>query len=112
MIALPIWLYPYAKAHYPNTNIDDWTVFVLFFLGGASCFALSTTHHVLANHSHAAHDFCHQLDFLGIIVVTAGCFPPGIWYTFPCAARGTRIFWIGVCEYVAFPCFSPEEIPE
>jgi adiponectin receptor len=96
-IALPIWLYPYARANYPNSNLDDWAVFALFFLGGTSCFTLSTTYHVLANHSHATHDFCHQLDFLGIIVVTAGCFPPGIWYTFPCVTRETRIFWIGVC---------------
>jgi adiponectin receptor len=103
MIALPIWLYPYAKENYPEADADDWIVLGLFFLGGASCFALSTIYHILANHSHTTHDFCHQLDFLGIIVVTAGCFPPGIWYSFPCAARKTKVFWIGVCY--PFRCF-------
>ena len=103
MIALPIRLYPHAKEHYPNADAEDWTVFGLFFLGGASCFALSTIYHILANHSHATHDFCHQLDLLGIIVVTAGCFPPGIWYSFPCVVRKIKVFWIGVCY--PFSCF-------
>jgi adiponectin receptor len=98
MIALPIALYPYARDHYPTAGVGDWTVFALFFFGGISCFALSTTYHVLSNHSHAVHDFAHQLDFLGIIVVTAGCFPPGVWYTFPCTARKTKMFWIAVCS--------------
>lgn len=96
MIALPFMLYPYARDKYPTAGADDWIVFALFFLGGASCFALSTTYHVLSNHSHSVHDLCHQLDYLGIIIVTAGCFPPGMWYTFPCAARKTKMFWIGV----------------
>ncbi len=102
MIALPIYFYPYAKEHYPSANSDDWTLFGLFFLGGALCFALSTSYHALSNHSHTVHDFCHRLDFLGIIVVTAGCFPPGLWYTFPCAARNTKIFLIGVCELLVW----------
>lgn len=75
MMALPLSLYPYAKSRCPSANFEDWTVFALFFLGGASCFALLTIYHILANHSHTTHDFCHQHDFLGIIVVTAGLFP-------------------------------------
>jgi adiponectin receptor len=98
MIALPIALYPYSRDRYPTAGADDWIVFALFFLGGASCFTLSTIYHVLSNHSHAVHDITHQLDYLGIIVVTAGCFPPGMWYTFPCVARETKIFWISVCR--------------
>jgi adiponectin receptor len=97
MVALPMVFYPYAKEHYPSANSDDWTLFGLFFVGGALCFALSTSYHALSNHSHTVHDICHRLDFLGIIVVTAGCFPPGLWYTFPCAARNTKILLIGVC---------------
>ena len=97
MIALPTVYYPYAKEYYPSAGADDWSLFGLFFLGGALCFALSTCYHALANHSHTVHDICHRLDFLGIIAVTAGCFPPGLWYTFPCTARGKKIFWIGVC---------------
>ena len=96
MIFLPIFLYPYAKEHYPSANIDDWIVLGLFFLGGALCFGLSTVYHVFSSHSHAVHDVYLRLDLLGISTVTAGCFPPGVWYTFPCAARETRIFWIGV----------------
>lgn len=79
MIALPIILYPYAKEHYPDANVDDWTVFGLFFLGGALCFGLSTVYHILSSHSHAIHDVYLQLDLIGISTVTAGCFPPGVW---------------------------------
>ena len=96
MIVLPIILYPYAKEHYPAANGDDWTVFGLFFLGGALCFGLSTVYHVLSSHSHAVHDVYLRLDLVGISTVTAGCFSPGVWYTFPCASRETKIFWIGV----------------
>ena len=96
MIVLPIFLYPYAKAHYPSADVDDWIVLGLFFLGGALCFGLSTVYHVFSSHSHAVHDVYLRLDLLGISTVTAGCFPPGVWYTFPCASRETKMFWIGV----------------
>ena len=99
MIALPVTYYPYAKRNYPDADSDDWFVFGLFFLGGALCFGLSTGYHVLSNHSNAVHDVYHRLDLLGISTVTAGCFPPGIWYTFPCSARSTKMVWISVCSH-------------
>lgn len=98
MMALPILYYPYFKSNYPTADTDDWIVFGIFFLGGALCFALSTGYHILSNHSHAVHDVYHQLDLLGISTVTAACFPPGMWYSFPCTARSTKMFWIGVCS--------------
>ena len=102
MLALPAYLYPFAKAHYREADTDDWIIFGFFFLGGAVCFALSTGYHMVSNHSHAVHDVYHRLDLLGISTVTAGCFPPGLWYTFPCADRSTKIFWISV----GGSCFS------
>ena len=98
MMVLPIFFYPYAKRHYPDANADDWIIFGLFFLGGTLCFSLSTAYHVLASHSRAVHDIFHRLDLFGISAVTAGCFPPGMWYTFPCETRSRRIFWICVCR--------------
>ena len=77
MIALPIALYPYDRDQHPTAGADDWTVFALFFLAGASYFARSTIYHVLSKHSRVVHGFAHQLDYLGIIIVTTGCFPPG-----------------------------------
>ncbi|KID84226.1 adiponectin receptor protein 1 [Metarhizium guizhouense ARSEF 977] len=67
-----------------------------FFLGAIVCYLLSTTYHVLSNHSHATHLFCLELDFLGILAVTAGCFSPGLWYTFSCASRRVKFTWIAV----------------
>ena len=96
MVFLPVVFYPYAKEHYPSADRDDWTVFGLFFLGGALCFGLSTSYHTFSNHSHEVHNVWLRLDLFGISTVTAGCFPPGMWYTFPCAARSTKMFWITV----------------
>lgn len=98
MLALPVYFYPFAKSQYQDANADDWIIFGLYFLGGAVCFGLSTGYHMVSNHSHAVHDVYHRLDLLGISTVTAGCFPPGMWYTFPCLARSTKIAWISVCE--------------
>ena len=98
MLILPVIFYPYARENYPKANYNDWTVFGLFFLGGAFCFGLSTSYHVVSNHSHAVHDVYHRLDLLGISTVTAGCFPPGLWYTFPCTSRKTKMFWISVSD--------------
>ena len=103
MIGLPIYFYPYAKNNYLQVGADDWTVFGLYFLGGALCFGLSMAYHTFSNHSHATHDVYHRLDLLGISLVTAGCFPPGVWYTFPCTARGTKMFWISVCSNLEPP---------
>lgn len=96
MLFLPVYFFPFAKAHYEDAGTDDWIIFALFFLGGALCFALSTGYHTVSNHSHAAHDAYLRLDLLGISIVTAGCFLPGMWYTFPCLARKTKLVWIFV----------------
>ena len=97
MIILPMYFYPYARTNYGKADADDWIVFGLYFFGGALCFGLSTAYHAVSCHSHATHDVYHRLDLLGISTVTAGCFPPGMFYTFPCLARGTKMFWISVC---------------
>ena len=102
MIVLGSWWSRYAKEQFPALNADDGMVFFLFFLGGTVCYLLSTIYHVLSNHSHATQLFCLKLDFLGILTVTAGCFPPGLWYTFPCASREAKITWITVSNFSLF----------
>ena len=87
MILLGSWWSIYAKGQYNENSSDDGIIFFLFFLGGTICFLLSTSYHLFRNHSQVTHSVCLKLDFLGILVVTAGCFPPGLWYTFPCASR-------------------------
>lgn len=99
MIMMGTWWGFHVKKQYPATNSDDEIVFFLFFLGGTVCYLLSTTYHVLSNHSHSTQLFCLKLDFVGILTVTAGCFPPGLWYTFPCTPRGVKITWITVSIY-------------
>ncbi|CAN8103995.1 unnamed protein product [Discula destructiva] len=96
MVVLGSWWSFYANDRYPATGSDDAIVFFLFILGGTVCYLLSTAYHVFSNHSHVTHVFCLKLDFVGILIVTAGCFPPGLWYTFPCASRETKFIWITV----------------
>ena len=98
MLILPILYYPYAKHHYPETGTDDCVLFRMFFLGGGICFGLSTVYHVFSNHSRKVHDVFHRLDLMGFSAVTAGSFPPGLWYGFPCLARRRKMVWIGVCN--------------
>lgn len=96
MLFLAIILRNYAAHHYVDASNDDNVVFTLFFLGGFTCFAFSTAYHIFSNPSRQVSEFFHKLDFLGIIFVTSGCFPPGLWYTFPCADRQTKMWLIGV----------------
>ena len=96
MVGLGSWWSVYANERYIDTGLDDGIIFFLFFLGGTVCYLLSTTYHVLSNHSHATHLFCLELDFLGILTITAGCFPPGLWYSFPCVSRQNKFTWIAV----------------
>jgi adiponectin receptor len=102
MVVVGSWWSRYANKWYPATNSDDAIVFFLFFLGGIVCYLLSTAYHVFSNHSHATHLFCLKLDFLGILIVTARCFPPGLWYTFPYASREIEFSWIAVSVVFAF----------
>ncbi|KAL8790248.1 MAG: hypothetical protein Q9195_006471 [Heterodermia aff. obscurata] len=95
-LLLPLISYPYAKEAYPTANTDDWLVLGLFFLGGFLCYSCSVAYHVFSNHSHAVHDLWLRVDLFGITAVTAGCFPPGMWYAFPCMERRTRIWWIAL----------------
>ncbi|TGO64148.1 hypothetical protein BELL_1051g00020 [Botrytis elliptica] len=96
MVILGSWWNGYANDWYPATNSDDAIIFCLFFLGGTACYILSTVYHLFSNHSHATYLLCLKLDFLGILVVIAGSFPPGLWYTFPCASRQLKFTWIAV----------------
>ena len=111
MIVLGTWWGVHMKTQYPASSSDDELVFFLFFFGGRVCYLLSTTYHVLSNHSHSTHLFCLKLDFVGILTVTAGCFPPGLWYTFPCASRKVKFAWITVRIYPFLDygtiCFLP-----
>lgn len=96
LLALALLLRAYAGQHYSDHSTDDLVVFALFFAGGISCFSLSTSYHVFSNHSKGVSELCHKLDFLGIIFITSGCFLPGLWYTFPCIDRVTKMLLIGV----------------
>jgi len=96
MLGLGIWYHGYCKTNYPQANADDFTVFLFFFLGGSTCFALSTTCHIFSNHSQRVHEYTHKLDFVGITAVIVGTLPPGLWYTFPCAGRVQKVSWISV----------------
>jgi len=86
----------YLHFRFPAASQEDVVVLGIWFLGMMPCFVLSATFHTVCNHSPDAHHFWLTLDFLGIVVVDFTAFVPGIWYTFHCETRETRIYWIAV----------------
>ena len=77
---IPAALYPYPKEHHPEANENDWIVFGLFFLGGIPYYNFSVTNYVITSHSQKAHDIFLMLNLFNVTIVTAGCFPPRMWY--------------------------------
>ncbi|KAB8356441.1 hypothetical protein FH972_024024 [Carpinus fangiana] len=89
-------LYRHAKEAYPSAGAHDWMVFSAHLTGMTIGYSLSAAFHTFGNHSEAAHSSWLRMDLLGIIVVIAGCFPPGLYYSFYCMDEGTKLAWMMV----------------
>ena len=103
MVVLGPWWSGFVNEWYPATNSDDAIVFFLLFLGGTVCYLLSTAYHVFSNHSQATHLFCLKLDFLGILAVTAGCFPTRSLVSLSVRFASSEIH-MDCCEYYFHNC--------
>ncbi|CAL8576031.1 hypothetical protein XPA_001923 [Xanthoria parietina] len=74
----------------------DIIVFSTFFYGVAICFLLSSTYHIISNHSPNVQKFGNQLDYLGIVILMWGSTIPSIYYGFHCDPRLQRVYWFNV----------------
>lgn len=71
----------------------DYFVFGVFFLSAEICLILSTLFHLMGCHSHAAEQFWHGLDMLGIIICIVGTFFSGINFIFLCEGGLQYVHW-------------------
>jgi adiponectin receptor len=68
-------------------------MFGIFFLCAELCLVFSATYHLVGPHSFDVGQFWHQMDLLGIVIVTVGTFIPGIYYLFACEPSLQKLHW-------------------
>ncbi|EXL39969.1 hypothetical protein FOCG_17419 [Fusarium oxysporum f. sp. radicis-lycopersici 26381] len=94
---LPFFATAKFQAIYWSQYIDvprtDFIMFSVFFCSAESCLIFSAVYHLFGSHSHEVEQFWHRMDLLGIVIVTAGTFIPGIYYIFNCEPMLQKIHW-------------------
>ncbi|MCJ1280456.1 hypothetical protein MMC21_008284 [Puttea exsequens] len=80
----------------PAASIADVVVFSTFYYGVATCFFLSSTYHIIANHSPDVQRLGNQLDYLGIVILMWGSTIPSIYYGFYCDPKLQKAYWANV----------------
>ena len=94
---LPIPVYNALSPRYASASKADIIVFSTFFFGVAICFLLSSTFHIVSNHSPGVRNFGNQLDYLGIVILMWGSTIPCVYYGFYCDPKLQKIYWSMVC---------------
>lgn len=85
------------RPQYINITRTDFIIFSIFFCSAESCLIFSAVYHLIGSHSHKVEQFWHQMDLLGIVIMTVGTFIPGIYYIFNCKPFLQKIHWTIVC---------------
>ena len=92
-LLMSLQLYAVLSPRYPSARRADIYAFASFFLSAATCFSLSATCHLLANHSEAGATFGSQLDYLGIVVFILGSYMPSVYYGLHCHPAVMYTYW-------------------
>ncbi|MCJ1324310.1 hypothetical protein MMC10_000972 [Thelotrema lepadinum] len=95
-VLLSAYFYYSIFSHYPTASYEDAFVFATFFYGVATCFVLSSTFHIINNHSPVVAQIGNQLDYLGIVVLMWGSTLPSIYYGFYCDRTLQKVYSINV----------------
>ncbi|KAJ4153102.1 hypothetical protein LMH87_009607 [Akanthomyces muscarius] len=77
----------------PTVSGVDYAMFGIFFGGAECCLLFSAAYHLVGPHSHPVEQFWHRMDLLGIVIVTAATFVPGIYYIFFCEPAWQKLHW-------------------
>ena len=64
----------YILSGYRPEKADYYVMFRIFFCCAEGCLIFSATSHLVGPHSPAVEEFWHQMDLLGIVIVTVGTF--------------------------------------
>lgn len=94
-------IYQHFHTSYPNASVGDHIVFAVFFLTAAICLGLSATYHTMMNHSIGVSHLWLRFDFVGIVILTLGCFVSGIYVEFYCKPKLRWIYWAMVSSSAA-----------
>lgn len=104
--SLPAWTFLVVFAEYANTSRLDVLVFSTFYFGVAICFLLSSTFHVINNHSRRIAAFGNQLDYLGIVLLMWGATIPTVYYGFHDDIKLRNLYWTVVSILGAACCIA------
>ena len=102
-LALPFFTYGISSYRDSSVKAGDIIVFSTFFYGVATCFLLSSTFHIIANHSPNVSAFGNQLDYLGIVILMWGSTIPSVYYGFYCDPKLQKIYW-SIVSFLAILC--------
>ncbi|KAG9613691.1 purine and uridine phosphorylase, partial [Aureobasidium melanogenum] len=92
-IILPLHFYFALYRNVPAAQPIDAAVFVLYFAGVASCFAVSAAFHTAGSHSQAVHKKYNRADCCGIVLLMWGASLASIHFAFICNARLKSLHW-------------------
>ncbi|KAG9529045.1 purine and uridine phosphorylase, partial [Aureobasidium melanogenum] len=92
-IILPLHFYFALYRNVPAAQPIDATVFLLYFAGVASCFAVSAAFHTAGSHSQAVHKKYNRADCCGIVLLMWGASLASIHFAFICDARLKSLHW-------------------
>ncbi|KAK4690633.1 adiponectin receptor, partial [Lecanoromycetidae sp. Uapishka_2] len=82
-----------SEPQFLDVSGTDYVMFGIFFWCAEGCLVFSATYHLVGPYSPAVEEFWHQMDLLGIVIVTVGTFIPGIYYMFTCEPRLQNLHW-------------------
>ncbi|KAH0025970.1 purine and uridine phosphorylase, partial [Aureobasidium melanogenum] len=92
-IILPLHFYFALYRNTPAAQPIDAAVFLLYFAGVASCFAVSAAFHTAGSHSQAVHKKYNRADCCGIVLLMWGASLASIHFAFICDARLKSLHW-------------------
>ncbi|KAG9854642.1 purine and uridine phosphorylase, partial [Aureobasidium melanogenum] len=92
-IILPLHFYFALYRNTPAAQPIDAAVFLLYFAGVASCFAVSAAFHTAGSHSQAVHKKYNRADCCGIVLLMWGASLASIHFAFICDARLESLHW-------------------
>eukprot|EP00741_Cyanophora_paradoxa_P006030 tig00000970_g5848.t1 len=95
---------------------QDTVAFLVFLVSACVCFFNSAVFHLFNCCSEEIHDTLFSVDIIGIIVLIAGSFVPGLTYGFYCEGWARRIYLFAICSLsfaaAVMPFISSFQKPE
>ncbi|KAJ9611340.1 hypothetical protein H2200_004524 [Cladophialophora chaetospira] len=104
-------VYHNLKGRYATASIGDVLATGCFFAGAFLCMGMSSTFHLIMNHSPRVQDFGNALDYLGIVCLIAGSYVPNVYYGFYCDPVLQWSYW-GLMGAVGLGCAVVSVRPE